>query len=193
MTRKGNNRCFGTDADFFMAPDGRTAMVTEPYAWPVFYWLPRGAGGDPGAVEVWEAPEGDPGGDAFEAWEERRRAVLRMRKMTPDDDGAEWDRVVRDEIHYELEVRAQARDATEPTPSFAELDARHRERMAEEGRGRAPAKDLPEHRMSDAELEAEARREESEREEREWRRDVLKALRGPRAFLGITMPFGRDR
>lgn len=39
-----------------------------------------------------------------------------------------------------------------------------------------------------AELEAEAAREEFERE---WRRDVLRELNRPKAFLGMTPSFGR--
>ena len=40
-------------------------------------------------------------------------------------------------------------------------------------------------------LDGEAAREEADREEREWRRGVLKALRAPRLFLGLQLGRGR--
>lgn len=179
--REGRNVCFGVDADFFVDEDGEAVMVTQPYAWPVFYLLPRGGNGEPGAVRVWEAPEGDPEGEAWEAWEARRAAVLRMRPMTREEDGADYERAIRDEIHYELCVRNAAREAVRPSPTFAELDA-------EAKANPAPPLESDEERW--AREDAEAR----EREERDFRRDLIRAIRAPRAFLGVTFRLGgRDR
>lgn len=187
---EGRLRAFKTDADLFRTPDGEVVLVTEPYRFPVFHHLADLDGAQlPGSVEVWEGPEGDHEGEARAEWDRRREIVLRMRPMSRAEDGEDWGRAVRAMNAYQINAMYAARRITDPIPSFAELDARHRDEMRR--RGDAPGEDLPEHRMARGELEAEAAREEADREEREWRRGVLKALRAPRLFLGLQLGRGR--
>lgn len=180
---EGRLRAFRTDADLFRTPDGEVVLVTEPYRFPVFHHLADLDGPQlPGSVEVWEGPEGDPEGEAREEWDRRREMVLNMRPMSRAEDGEDWGRAIRAMNSYQLNEMYAARRITDPVPSFAELDARAKAAPA------APREDPP---VTREEAQAEAAREESEREEREWRRDVLRELNRSKAFLGMTLSFGR--
>ena len=180
---EGRLRAFRTDADLFRMPDGEVVLVTEPYRFPVFHHFGSLDGPQlPGSVEVWEGPEGDPEGEARAEWDRRREMVLRMRPMSRAEDGEDWSRAIRAMNSYQLNEMYAARRITDPIPSFEELDARAKA---------APREDPLEPPVTREEAQAEAAREESECEEREWRRDVLRALNKPRAFLGMTLSFGR--
>ena len=178
--REGRLRAFRTDADLFRTPEGEVVLVTEPYRFPVFHHFGSLDGPQlPGSVEVWEGPEGDPDGETRAEWERRREMVLRMRPMSRAEDGEDWGRAIRAMNSYQLNEMYAARRITDPVPSFAELDARAKAAPA------APREDPP---VTRGEAQTEAAREGSERE---WRRDVLRALNRPRAFFGMTLTFGR--
>ncbi len=182
---EGRLRAFRTDADLFRTPDGEVVLVTEPYRFPVFHHFRTLDGPQlPGSVEVWEGPEGDPEGEARAEWERRREMVLRMRPMSRAEDGEDWRRAIAAMNHYQVNEMYAARRVTDPVPSFAELDARAKAAPA------TPREDPP---VTREEAEARAACEEAERQEREWRREVLRSLNRPKAFLGMTLPFGRKR